>query len=108
VIYVKSYGMDLTKRVTAKLIELGNNGFNAVYVDLRLLDPCTPEAAAGLEALGCFFSGLLPDYSEGDILRLQYCNTRIEYDEIATESRFAERLKEYVKALDPKWRALHS
>ena len=35
-----------------------------------------------MEELGFFFSGLLPDYSEGDVLRLQCYNTRVDYDEI--------------------------
>ena len=108
VIYVKGYGKDLLKRVNAKLIELANRDFNAVYLDLLLSDPHTPEVTGRLEGLGCFFSGLLPDYADGDILRLQHYNTRVEYDEILTESRFAEDLKGYVKNLDTKWAALHS
>jgi serine/threonine-protein kinase RsbW len=106
-IEVKKIGVDMARRIRAKLIELENKGFNALYLDLDLKDPPAAEAAGRLEALGFFFSGLLPDYSDGDVLRLQYYNTEVDYDEIEAASPFAVELKNYIKTLDPKWRALH-
>lgn len=99
-------GDDLERRVRAKRLELADEGFNTVFVDLDLSDPATPEAAGRLESVGFFYSGLLPDYSEGDVLRLQYYMTEIHYDEVVAYSDFAKRLKEYVKSLDPKLRAM--
>jgi hypothetical protein len=107
-IEVKENGADMEKRIKAKLFELENKGFNALYLDLNLKDPFTIEATERLEELGFFFSGLLPDYSDGDILRLQYYNTVVDYDEIETYSPFAFELMNYIKGLDPKWGALHS
>jgi anti-sigma regulatory factor (Ser/Thr protein kinase)/GNAT superfamily N-acetyltransferase len=107
-IEVKENGADIEKRVKAKLVELENKGFNALYLDLNLKDPSTVEATRRLEELGFFFSGLLPDYSDGDVLRLQYYNTVVDYDEIETYSPFALELMNYIRSLDPKWRALHS
>ena len=107
VVEVKDYGMDIGKRMRAKLVELENKGFGAIYLDLDLKNPFTTEASIMAEDLGFFFSGLLPDYSEGDVLRLQYYNTVMEYDEIEAYSPFAAELKDYVRGLDPKWRALN-
>jgi anti-sigma regulatory factor (Ser/Thr protein kinase)/GNAT superfamily N-acetyltransferase len=101
-------GQDLERRIKAKLLELTNKGFNAVFVDLNLKDPLTLTAIDMLEEIGFFFSGLLPDYSNGDILRLQYYNTIVDYSEIEVFSPFAVELVEYVKGLDPKWKVLHS
>jgi len=105
-ITVARAGEDLERRIRAKRLELADEGFNTVFVDLNLSDPATPEAAGRLESVGFFYSGLLPDYAEGDVLRLQYYMTEIHYDEVVAHSEFARRLKEYVKSLDPKLRAM--
>jgi serine/threonine-protein kinase RsbW len=107
-IEVRVIGADIDKRVRTKLIELGKEGFNALYLDLHLMDPFSVEALVRLEGLGFFLSGLLPDYSDGDILRLQYYNTAVDYGEIETSSPFAVELTDYIKGLDDKWSALHS
>jgi serine/threonine-protein kinase RsbW len=106
-IEVKVNGADIEKRVKAKLIELDNKGFNALYLDLNLKASSTVEVLRRVEGLGFFFSGLLPDYSDGDILRLQHYNTVVDYEEIETHSPFAVELVNYIKGLDPKWSALH-
>lgn len=106
---IESFGKDLDRRVKAKLVELGNKGTNAVYVNLELGDPFTPEATERLQALGFFFSGLLPDFSGGDVLRLQYYsyyNTDVDYDEIHAYSPFARELVAYVRGFDPRSRAV--
>jgi serine/threonine-protein kinase RsbW len=107
IIEVKGYGQDIERRVEAKLVELANKGFNAIYLDLHLRDPHTAIVCGKLEEIGFFFSGLLPDYSEGDVLRLQCYNTRVDYDEIEAVSPFTLKLMDYIKGLDTKWRALH-
>lgn len=107
-IEIKRCGKDMVARVKAKRMELGDKGFNSLYLDLDLRDPFTPEAVAAFEKIGFFFSGLLPDYYGGDTLRLQYYLTEVDYDEINAFSDFANKLKEYVKGLDPKWKALHT
>jgi hypothetical protein len=40
-------------------------------VDLPMFDAATPTAAAALRPLGFFFSAILPEYLDGDVLRLQ-------------------------------------
>ncbi len=103
---IKSYGRDLERRVNAKRIELLRKGFNALYVELNLKDPFTPEAAVILEGIGFFYCGLYPEYSEGDVLMLQRENTTVRYDEIKTVSPLAKKIVDYVKNNDPRWKAL--
>ncbi|MEE8184837.1 MAG: GNAT family N-acetyltransferase [Thermodesulfobacteriota bacterium] len=106
-IEIMSYGKDIERRMMAKRIELTNKEFNAIYLDLNLNDPLTAITCKKLENHGFFFSGLLPDYSNGDTLRLQYYNTDVDYNEIETSSPFAIELMDYIKVLDPRWRALN-
>ncbi len=106
-ILVEVAGRDLGERIDSKRVELENQGINAIYVDFNLKDPHTPCAVSEVESHGFCFSGVLPDYMDGDVLRLQRYSTPVEYDELETESEFAEKLKEYIRGLDPRYRALH-
>ncbi|MEE8574518.1 MAG: GNAT family N-acetyltransferase [Thermodesulfobacteriota bacterium] len=108
ILEIKRLGMDLEKRVKGKLMELQNQGYNVLFVDLGLKDPYVTLAVKKLAAMGFFFSGLFPDYSEGDVLRLQYYSTEVDYSEIETVSPFAGKLVDYVKARDYRWNTLHS
>lgn len=84
-----------------------NKGVNTVFTDLNFKDPLTLVAVKKLEDIGFFFSGLLPDYGSGDVLRLQYYYTVVDYDEIEAFSSFAVELMTYIKGLDFKWKLLH-
>jgi serine/threonine-protein kinase RsbW len=101
-ISVLSQGKDLEARVRAKMVELEDKGFNSIFIDLALKDPASPASVRTLEGAGFFFSGLLPDYSNGDVLRLQRYFTTVNYNEIECASDFATKLLEYVKGLDPR------
>ncbi len=100
IIEVRRFGKDFLERLRAKTSELSRRNFNALYMDLELRDPFTPEAALMAEDLGFFFSGLLPDFSGGDILRLQRYNTRVCYDEIHTSSVFGNEIVKYIESED--------
>ncbi len=100
VITVKKFGKDFLQRLQTKVTELSKRHFNALYIDLELKDPFTPEAVLMAEDLGFFFSGLLPDYSDGDIFRLQRYETEIIYDEVHTSSVFGGELVDYIKSQD--------
>jgi len=43
-----------------------------VHLDLPLADPRAPWASEAVRALGFSFAGLLPEYRDGDVLRLQW------------------------------------
>lgn len=106
-ITVEAIGRDLGARIDVKRVELEDQGINAIYVDFQLRDPHTPSAVSEVESHGFCFSGLLPNFSDGDVLRLQRYFTPVEYDELETESEFALKLKEYIRGLDPRYRVLH-
>jgi len=65
---VEIAGADLRERVT-----VANKGAGAeiVHVDLRLSDPGVSVAVEALRPEGFFFCALLPEYRDGDVLRLQ-------------------------------------
>ena len=43
-------------------------------MDLPLCDPATQHYCATVEKMGFFFSGIIPELHDGDVLRLQYLN----------------------------------
>ncbi|CAN5859238.1 hypothetical protein BH18ACT11_BH18ACT11_09730 [soil metagenome] len=94
-IRVEKPGADLTELVHRHLRDLSLHRVDCVYVDLPLSDPATPGAAAGLENLGVFFGGLIPEAHAGggDVLRLQFLNNvEVQPGDVSTASDFGEEL----------------
>jgi len=92
---VEEPGADLEELVHRHLQDLSLHRVDCVYVDLPLSQPATPIAAAGLQNLGVFFGGIIPEAHPGggDVLRLQYLNNvRIEAGDVSTASHFGEEL----------------
>ncbi len=88
-------GPDLTESVHRHLRDLCLHRVDCVYVDLPLSHPATPDAAAGLEGLGVFFGGIIPEAHAGggDVLRLQYLNNvEVRAGDVSTASDFGEEL----------------
>jgi anti-sigma regulatory factor (Ser/Thr protein kinase) len=92
---VERPGSDLTEVVHRHLRDLSLHRVDCVYIDLPLSHPATPGAAAGLEDLGLFFGGIIPEAHSagGDVLRLQYLNNvEVRPDDVSTASDFGEEL----------------
>ncbi|HSK82251.1 MAG TPA: ATP-binding protein [Rubrobacter sp.] len=92
---VEEPGADLEELVHSHLQDLSLHRVDCVYVDLPLSQPATPIAAAGLQNLGVFFGGIIPEAHPGggDVLRLQYLNNvQIEAGDVSTASDFGEEL----------------
>ena len=92
---VERPGSDLTELVHRHLRDLSLHRVDCVYVDLPLSHSATPGAAAGLEDLGLFFGGIVPEAhaSGGDVLRLQYLNNvEVRAEDVSTASDFGEEL----------------
>src|SRR5919107_1195393 len=92
---VEEPGADLEELVHRHLRDLSLHRVDCVYVDLPLSDPATQRTAAGLENLGVFFGGVIPEAHPvgGDVLRLQYLNNvEIEAGDVSTASDFGEKL----------------
>ena len=88
-------GADLEELVRSHLRDLSLHRVDCVYVDLPLSHPATAGAAAGLENLGVFFGGIIPEAHPGggDVLRLQYLNNiEIQAGDVSTASDFGEEL----------------
>ncbi len=88
-------GADLEELVRGHLRDLSLHRVDCVYLDLPLSHPATPGAAAGLENLGVFFGGIIPEAHPGggDVLRLQYLNNiEIQPGDVSTASDFGEEL----------------
>jgi len=88
-------GADLEELVRSHLRDLSLHRVDCVYVDLPLSHPATAGAAAGLENLGGFFGGIIPEAHPGggDVLRLQYLNNiEIQAGDVSTASDFGEEL----------------
>lgn len=65
-------GSNLAVRVEDETREAAKRGGLVAHVDLPLADSATPVAAEELRTLGFSFAGLLPEYREGDVLRMQW------------------------------------
>jgi hypothetical protein len=92
---VEEPGADLQELVHRHLRDLSLHRVDCVYVDLPLSQPATPIAAAGLQNLGVFFGGIIPEAHPGggDVLRLQYLNNvQIDAGDVSTASDFGEDL----------------
>jgi len=73
-------GSDLVRQVEAALATGRAANVHAVQIDLPLADPATPAGVEQLRPLGFFFCGVLPEYRDGDVVRLQ----RVVDDVLAT------------------------
>ena len=71
-------GSDLASRVENETRAAEERGALVAHVDLALSDPGTPAATEALRAKGFSFAGLLPEYREGDTLRLQWLGDSVD------------------------------
>jgi len=63
---------DLAAKVEAEIGGAVKRGGLVAHVDLPLADPATPVGTETLRAQGFSFAGLLPEYRDGDVLRMQW------------------------------------
>jgi len=92
---VEEPGADLEELIHGHLRDLCLHRVDCIYVDLPLSHPATSGVAAGLNNLGVFFGGIIPEAhpAGGDVLRLQYLNNvEIEASDVSTASEFGEEL----------------
>jgi hypothetical protein len=88
---------DLQDLVRVRLRELCLHRVDCIYVDLPLSSPVVHEAGARLDELGFFFGGVLPEWLDGDVLRLQYLNeVDIRPEDVRTASDFGQELSDLV------------
>ena len=97
-IQVNRIGMDTLPEIEQAQRDLCDlAGAAVVGLNLPLAQGTTPFLADGAEALGFFFSGLLPyDAPDGDFLRMQYLKAPLDLERIHLASPFARELMAYV------------
>jgi anti-sigma regulatory factor (Ser/Thr protein kinase)/GNAT superfamily N-acetyltransferase len=92
-IEIERVGKMTLKEISFQLKHLTLGRFDCIYVDLPLRQKGAGYVATKLRKLGFFFGCVIPDFRDGDVLRLQYLNNvEISKDDIKTASDFGERL----------------
>ena len=92
-ISIDRVGRKTVDEVRFQLKHLTLERLDCIYVDLPLRQRGAGAIAAELRRLGFFFGCLIPEFADGDVLRLQYLNNvEIARDDIKTASDFGQRL----------------
>ena len=77
---ISRVGSDLAARVEAEMAGSREQGMLVAHADLHLGDSAVSAAVDVLRSLGFFFAGLLPEYRDGDILRLQWLDDSVDVE----------------------------
>lgn len=92
-IKIEKVGSMTVTEIGHQLKHLARERFDCIYADLPLRQKGAGYAASALRKLGFFFGCIIPEYSDGDVLRLQYLNNvEISKDDIKTASEFGQSL----------------
>ena len=98
-INVDNYGEDFLESLQEQVKQLRMNRFELILVVLPLSDPATSFFGSGLQEIGLSFSGIYPEYANGDVLVLQNLNNvEIRPEEINVASEMGEFLRDFVLA----------
>ena len=71
-------GDDLAARIASDIRDVAARGVLVAHVDLSLSDPTVAAATEALRGLGFSLAGLLPEYRDGDVLRLQWLGDEVD------------------------------
>lgn len=92
-ITIDGYGKGTLEEIHFHLKQLCLQRIDCIYVDLPINKRGAGYIASRLRQLGFFFGYVIPEYSDSDILRLQYLNNvEISKEDIQTASEFGQYL----------------
>jgi serine/threonine-protein kinase RsbW len=95
-IRITDFGCDFREVVHSNLRQLCCRKIEGIFIDLPLSHPETALQCQALEAMGFFFSGIIPEFAEGDILRMQYLNNvTLDLDNVVLITDFGRELYDY-------------
>ncbi|MBK6764632.1 MAG: GNAT family N-acetyltransferase [Micrococcales bacterium] len=98
-VYVEDYGEDFLENLQEQVRQLRMNRFELILVVLPLGDPATSYFGSGLQEIGLSFSGIYPEYADGDVLVLQNLNNvEVRPEEINVASDMGTYLRDFVLA----------
>jgi hypothetical protein len=96
---VAEYGRDFDEQLLSQIEQLRLNHFDVIQLFLPLTDPSTAHLGAGLHEMGLSFTGIYPEYGDGDVLVLQSLNNVVvEPSQIVVASDFGRWLLDFVLA----------
>lgn len=96
---VAQYGRDFDAQLLAQIDQLRLNHFEVIQLFLPLADPATAHLGGGLHEMGLSFTGIYPEYADGDVLVLQCLNNVVvDPDQIVVASDFGRWLLDFVLA----------
>lgn len=94
---LQEYGKDFESLIEFRFKEMLKKKMDCIYLDLPLTDELTPQFCVLAEQFGFFFAGIIPELSDGDVIRFQYLNNlEVDSKEICTASEFGSNLLIYV------------
>ncbi len=92
-IRIERVGRKTLEEIRFQLKHLTLERVDCIYVDLPIKQRGAGAITAELRKLGFFFGCLIPEYADGDMLRLQYLNNvEVAKDDIKTASDFGQQL----------------
>ncbi len=96
-VYVEAYGQDFLPSLQAQIDQLRINRYEQILVVLPMSNPLTQYFGSGLQEIGLSFSGIYPEYENGDILVLQSLNNvEVKPEEIQVASDMGQFLLDFV------------
>jgi len=94
---VNTYGTDFMNELKLHVQDLQEKKVELIVLDLPLKDPNTAILCPQIEKMGFFFCGLMPEYLDGDALRIQYLNNvAFDPETVDVYSEFAKEIFDYV------------
>jgi len=101
-IRVPQCGDDIVSVLKQELRRVRREEVRVVEMFLPLSDPAAAEVVPELEALGFFFTGIMPGTADGDATIMQYFNgIDIDYSALHVVSEPAQELLAYIEQHDP-------
>ena len=99
---LRRWGFDTLSQIRTILHRWCLDRLETIYLYLPLSQPFTATLCQDIEAMGFFFSGVIPGRAGEDWLVLQYLNNqRYDYGRIKSASPFGQELIDYVRDCDP-------
>ncbi len=94
---VKEFGVDFIDELRLQVRDLNERKTELIVLDLPLKDPGTARLCPEIEKMGFFFCGIMPEYLDGDSIRLQYLNNvTFDPESVDVYSEFAHEVFHYV------------
>jgi anti-sigma regulatory factor (Ser/Thr protein kinase) len=94
---VNKFGVDFIDELRLQVQDLKERKVELIVLDLPLKDPGTAILCPEIENMHFFFCGIMPEFLDGDSIRLQYLNNvAFDPESVDVYSEFAQEIFDYV------------